>query len=94
MNTTEQQLILLDRSELEALALNTVSPELWYELNDTIDETTDLDLMRLISLGGDYAYERAMQDRLEGNSYADYVAESAEMGCAPIAAFEWRNMAV
>lgn len=45
------------REELEREAIETVSSELYYDLVDSIEATTDDDLLRLIGCGGDYKKE-------------------------------------
>jgi len=55
----------MNREELEQKALMTVSPDLYYDLADTIDSVTDNDLHKIISFNGDYSKELAYQAELE-----------------------------
>lgn len=48
----------MNRSELETLAKQTVSPDLYYDLCDTIDSVTDEELCGLIACNGDYEQEQ------------------------------------
>jgi hypothetical protein len=56
----------MNREDLEKLALETVSAELYYDLADTISEASDSDLYKIIECGGDYLKELAWQDEQEG----------------------------
>lgn len=82
----------LDRETLEAVALETVSPEMYYQLSDTIGETDDSDLYRIIASNGDYSRERAWQCIMEGLTFADYVAQAIDLDTTSISAFEWRQL--
>jgi len=55
----------MTREELQKQALETVSAEFYYELADNMDATTDTDLHKIISFGGDYSKELAYQAELE-----------------------------
>jgi hypothetical protein len=47
----------MNREELEQKALMTVSPDIYYDLADTIDNVTDDELYKLIDCDGDVEYE-------------------------------------
>ena len=47
----------MDRESLERIARQTVSPELYYDLCDNIDDMTDYDLAELIECNGNYKKE-------------------------------------
>lgn len=89
---TTQQLILQDRSVLEAMALEAVSAEMYYELQDELYAIDDKDLMYIIQFGGNYTYERAYQFIQEGYTYADYIADEQLEQLPVLAAFEWRQL--
>jgi hypothetical protein len=56
----------LKREDLEKLALETVSAELYYDLADAVGDCADSDLYKIIECGGDYKKELAWQDKMEG----------------------------
>lgn len=58
---TAQELHELDRDELEKHTLMTVSPDLYYDLADTIDSVTDEELTKIIACKGDYKKELQVQ---------------------------------
>jgi hypothetical protein len=47
----------MNREELERVALETVSPELYYDLADTIDSATNEELHKIIQCNGSYEEE-------------------------------------
>jgi len=47
----------MSREDLETLAKETISPDLYYDLCDTIDSVTDDELYKLIACNGDYEQE-------------------------------------
>jgi len=47
----------MKREDLEKLALETVSAELYYDLADTIDSATDDELYKIIECNGSYEKE-------------------------------------
>lgn len=50
----------MDRETLEKIALFTISAQNYYDLADTINETSDDELMDLINCNGDYKKEQAL----------------------------------
>lgn len=48
---------MTDRETLEQQVLETVSPDLYYDLADTIDSVTDEELYKIIECNGDYKKE-------------------------------------
>lgn len=54
---TLEELHELERDELEKHALMIVSPDLYYDLADTIDSVTDEELIKIIACNGDYKKE-------------------------------------
>jgi hypothetical protein len=48
----------MSRQDLELIALQTVSPELYYDLADNIDGVTDDELYNIIACSGDYSKEQ------------------------------------
>jgi len=53
----EIHLVLLDRLELEDMAIATVSPDNYYQLQDSLGEATDRELIQIIQAQGDPAKE-------------------------------------
>lgn len=47
----------MNREDLEAIAKKTVSSELYYDLCDNLDVTTDDELLDIIACKGDYKKE-------------------------------------
>lgn len=89
---TTQQLILQDRSVLEAMALEAVAADLYYELHDNLDNQTDQDLMTIIMYRCNDVYFRAKQFIDEGCTYAGYIADEQIEQLPVLAAYEWRNL--
>ena len=56
----------MDRDELEAIALETVSSEYYYDLADNIGDIPDDELMALIACNGSYKKESALEKLLRG----------------------------
>lgn len=50
----------MNREDLEHIALETVSAELYYDLADTIDSVGDDELRAIIACNGDYEKELAI----------------------------------
>jgi len=53
----EIHLVLLDRLELEDMAIATVSPDNYYQLQDRLGEATDRELIQIIQAQGNPAKE-------------------------------------
>ena len=60
---------MTDREELEQLASKTISSELYWELQDSMDSITDAELRELIDCGGDYQKELELQEYYESAEY-------------------------
>lgn len=53
---------MLDIDILKKVALETVSPELYYDLSDNIDDMDALELQAIINCNGDYKKELKLGD--------------------------------
>lgn len=55
---------MMNREDLEKLALETVSAELYYDLADNLETATDEELIKIIECNGSYKKEMRLQNEL------------------------------
>ena len=54
---------MTDIDVIKRLALETVSPELYYDLADNIDDMNIIELLEVIACNGDYEQELKIQEK-------------------------------